>query len=170
MIYDYEEKEGYVSLWIGNCKDYSVLDDYLSTVYLDDEYEGEEPSEEWKSVEGTCIFFPENQDRSCEEELRKSFNYEFYNLFEYDFGLTFDEDFRDAAVRDKETNDLEELFSGFSFYDTFIDEAKTLMNDKIPKCNAALALYDFKYEGGISKMERENVSLYFLGYVRFSKC
>lgn len=63
MIYDYEEKEGYVSLWIGNCKDYSVLDDYLSTVYLDDEYEGEEPSEEWKSVEGTCIFFPENQDR-----------------------------------------------------------------------------------------------------------
>lgn len=37
MIYDYEDQEGYVSIWIGNCKDYDVLDQYLSTVYLDDE-------------------------------------------------------------------------------------------------------------------------------------
>ena len=170
MIYDYDWKKGYISLWIGRCRDYSVLDDYLSTVYLDEDYiEGEEPGEEWKRIEGTCIFFPENQDRPCEEELRKSFNYEFYNLFEYDFGLSFDEDFREAAVRDKESNDLEELFRGFSFYDTFIDEAKALMNDRIPKCNAAVALYDFRYDGGILRIERENISLYFLGYVRFSE-
>lgn len=169
MIYDYDGKEGFISLWIGKCKDYKVLDDYLSTVYLDEEYEGDEPGEEWKSIEGICIFFPENQDRPCEEELRKSFNYEFYCLFEYDFGLSFDEDFREASVRDNNTNDLEVLFKGFSYYDTFIDEAKALVNDKIPKCNAAVALYDFKYDGGISKVEREDISLYFLGYVKYNK-
>lgn len=37
MIYDYDDQEGYVSIWIGNCTDYSVLEEYISTVYLDEE-------------------------------------------------------------------------------------------------------------------------------------
>lgn len=36
MIYDYEEQEGWVSVWVGNCTGYSALDRYLSTVYLED--------------------------------------------------------------------------------------------------------------------------------------
>ena len=75
MIYDYGNKEGYVSLWIGRCKDYGVLDNYLSTVYLDedsDDIEEAKQSEVWKK-----LFIADNQNRACEEELKDYFNYEF---------------------------------------------------------------------------------------------
>ena len=46
MIYDYDNQDGYVSVWVGRCKDYDTLDEYLSTVYLEDDYEdGTEPGE-----------------------------------------------------------------------------------------------------------------------------
>ena len=163
MIYDYEDQEGYVSLWVGNCRDYDAVDQYLSTIYIDDDYEeGTEPNEIWKE-----LLLPANQTRECEEELIEKFNYEEFNQFEYDFGLTFDEDFREAEVRDDVTDDLSKLFEGFSCQDTFIEEAKSLMSDQIPKCNTAVALYNFKYSGGITEAEHEDVHLYFVGYVKY---
>ncbi|MCM1327025.1 MAG: hypothetical protein NC243_10335 [Lachnoclostridium sp.] len=52
MIYDYEEKEGFVSLWVGKCKDYDTIDEYLSTIYLEDDFDGDvekaEQNEVWK--------------------------------------------------------------------------------------------------------------------------
>lgn len=54
MIYDYEEQEGYVSLWIGTCENYNVIDEYLSTIYLDDDFDGDiekaERSDVWKNL------------------------------------------------------------------------------------------------------------------------
>ena len=51
MIYDYDNQDGYVSVWVGRCKDYDTLDEYLSTVYLEDDYEdGTEPGEIWKEL------------------------------------------------------------------------------------------------------------------------
>jgi len=161
MIYDYRDKEGYVSLWIGKCSNYSVLDHYLSTVYMD---ENVEPYKELRN-----IFIPANKGRPCEEELKNAFSNEYYNQFEYDFGLSFDKDFCDAHVLDNYTSNLEELFDGFSYCDTFIDEAKTLSNTQLPECNTAFALYDFKYCGDILESKHENVSMYFLGYVKYSK-
>lgn len=109
MIYDYAEKEGYVSLWIGKCKDYSMIDEYLSTIYFDEDFDGDvekaEQKEIWKKR-----FLPANRHRACEEEIKESFNYEFFNQFEYDFGLTFDEDFREARVLTCDTRDLAKLF------------------------------------------------------------
>ena len=42
------------------------------------------------------MFLPENAGRPFEEELRDCFNGEGYNQFGYDFGLVFDEDFRET--------------------------------------------------------------------------
>lgn len=166
MIYDYEEKEGYVSLWIGKCKDYSAIDDYLSTKDFDDDFDGDiekaESNEIWKK-----LFIPANRDRPFEEELKELFNYEFFNQFEYDFGLSFDEDFREAEVLDGDTKNLEKLFSGFSYCDSFLDKVIKMKNSHLPECNTAVALYDFKYDGSILKAEHENFQLYFLGYCKY---
>lgn len=167
MIYDYAEKEGYVSLWIGKCKDYSMIDEYLSTIYFDEDFDGDvekaEQKEIWKKR-----FLPANRHRACEEEIKESFNYELFNQFEYDFGLTFDEDFREARVLTCDTRDLAKLFNGFSFCDSFLEQIKKLQVNHLPECNTAIALYDFKYEGGILEAEHKNIQLYFLGYFKYN--
>lgn len=165
MIYDYEDQEGYVSIWIGNCKDYDVLDQYLSTVYLDDEEDFDDGLHPPRRLEK--VFLPSNKDRPCEEEIRDSFNNEWYNQFEYDFGLVFDEDFREANVCEGTPGSMEELLEGFSYSNSFMEEAKTLKNVHLPECNAALVLYNFKYTGGILEAEHEGVHLYFLGYAKY---
>lgn len=166
MIYDYEEKKGYVSLWVGQCKNDNIIDEYLSTIYFDEDFDGDmekaEQSEIWKKR-----FIPANRSRACEEELKEYFNYEYFNQFEYDFGLSFDEDFREAKVLDCNTKDLGELFDGFSDCDLFLDQVKELENCHFPECNTAVALYDFKYDGGITKVKHGNIQLYFLGYFRY---
>lgn len=159
MIFDYRDEDGYVSLWVGRCNNYDVLNNYLSTVYIDEDIE---PHDVLKN-----IFISINKDRACEEELKNAFD-EYYNQFEYDFGLSFDEDLRDGHVLEHFTDDLEVLFSGFSYYDTFIDEAKTL-HKQFSKCNAAVALYDLKYCGDILESKHKDISLCFLGYVKYKK-
>lgn len=167
MIYDYEDQEGYVSLWIGQCSNYQVIDEYLSTVYLEGSFDGDiekaEQNEFWKKR-----FLPENRSRACEEELKDHFHYETFNQFEYDFGLTFDEDFREANVLDSCTGDLEKLFGDFSESSSFLDAAKAIV-PRLPECNTAVALYDFKYEGGIAKASHENITLFFAGYFPYDK-
>lgn len=161
MIYDYADREGWVSIWVGNCDSYDALDRYLSTVYLE-EWENWEPHPK-ALAELEKIFLPENRDRPCEEELREMFNGEMYNRFEYDFGLSFDEDFREAEVFDAATRDLWALLEPFSNSGDFLPEVKKLDTSQLPDCNAAVLLYDFRYTGGIPKAEHEGVSLRFLG-------
>lgn len=159
MIYDYRDADGYVSLWVGKCDNYDILNNYLSTVYLDEEDESNDVLKK--------VFISSNKDRDCEEELKNAFD-EYYNQFEYDFGLSFDEDLRDSRVLDQCIDDLEVLFDGFSYYDTFIDEAK-MVHKPFSKCNAAVALYDFKYSGNILESKHKDISLYFLGDVKYRK-
>ena len=167
MIYDYGEKEGYVSLWIGKCDNYSQIDEYLSTVYFDEDFDGDieraKQSEVWKS-----LLLPANRHRACEEELKDMFNYEHFNQFEYDFGLSFDEDFREACVLDCDTTDLGRLFDGFSYCDSFLGQVKGLTGGRFPACNTAVALYNFQYDGGILEAEHEKIRLYFLGSFPYS--
>ncbi|MCI9529983.1 MAG: hypothetical protein HFF16_09845, partial [Angelakisella sp.] len=51
MIYDYQDQEGWVSVWVGSCTDGRALEQYLSTVYLEDEEDIE------------AYFLPENRER-----------------------------------------------------------------------------------------------------------
>ena len=114
-----------------------MIDEYLSTIYFDEDFDGDvekaEQKEIWKER-----FLPANRHRDCEAEIKESFNYEFFNQFEYDFGLTFDEDFREAHVLACETRNLEQLFDGFSYCDSFLEQIKNLQAEDIPACNAAI--------------------------------
>ena len=154
MIYDYQDQEGWVSVWVGSCTDGQALEQYLSTVYLED---GED-------IE--AYFLPENRERPCEEELRECFNGEFFNRFEYDFGLTFDEDFREAEVFPAATRDMAELLDPFSDSIGFLPAVKALspaVLNALPACNTALVLYGFRYDGSITEAARDGVRLRFLG-------
>ena len=154
MIYDYQDQEGWVSVWVGSCTDGQALEQYLSTVYLEDEEDIE------------AYFLPENRERPCEEELRECFNGEFFNRFEYDFGLTFDEDFREAEVFPAATRDMAELLDPFSDSIGFLPAVKALspaVLNALPACNTALILYGFQYDGSITEAARDGVRLRFLG-------
>lgn len=48
----------------------------------------------------------------------------------------------------------------------YYDEAKTLYK-QFSKCNAAVALYDYKYCGDILESKYKEISLCFLGYVKY---
>lgn len=160
MISSYEGEEGYVSLWVGTCSDFSVLDQYLTE--KDEDFDEEENG-----------FLPANQNRACEEELKEYFSYAPFNQFEYDFGLTFDDDFREAGVFECGTRDIKKLLEGFSNLSDLdvsrleIGEGQPSVLDELPECNAVVALYEFKYQGGISKVEHQGLTLYFLGYVAY---
>lgn len=85
-----DEQNGYVSIWAGNFTSEEQLHTYLATVY-----QGEDETDEAFSQKLAKLFLPENQHRTCEGEFKALYD-EFYNQFEYDFGLTFDEDFCEA--------------------------------------------------------------------------
>lgn len=160
MIYDYQDQEGWVSVWAGTFPDYQTLDRYLSDVYLE-EWENFQPHP--KALEALeKVFLPENRDRPFEEELRDCFNGESYNQFCYDFGLVFDEDFREAQVLPRPTKDLEELIP-FSESSGYVPLIRERYGDTLPPCNAAVALYDFRYTGAVEEARHDGIWLRFLG-------
>ena len=138
MIYDYQDQEGWVSVWVGSCGRWAALDEYLSDVYLE-EWENCRPHP--KALEALeKVFLPENRDRPFEEELRDCFNGEGYNQFGYDFGLVFDEDFREAEVLDTPTKDLEKLITVFKLELPKEDEIRTII-EEFAKANDQPAVY-----------------------------
>ena len=89
--------------------------------------------------------------------------------FAEDFQFYFDDDFREADVADEASGDIEELLEGFSAYDTFIDEAKASFGNPLAQLyNAAVLLYDFKYDGDILDIRHEGLSLDFIGSFKFN--
>ena len=154
MIYDYEDNEGWVSVWVGNFPDYKALDDYLSTQYFDS-------SRAEEALAG--LFLPENRDRPFEKELRELFEGGTFCQFEYDFGLTFDEDFREAEVFDAPTRELTKLLELFSNSGDFLPEAAKLDTGSLPEYNAAVLLYNLRYTGGVEEADHNGAGLRFLG-------
>jgi len=160
-IYSYRGREYCVSIWLGKCGTFEELDDYLSTVYIDEENLDDEGLE--KFFDGLGLFLESNKNRPCEEELRNCF-YDFYNQFEYDFGLAFDGDFREANVLEAFSDDIYTLLNMFSSYGTFIENVAASVGNPLPQAyNAAVILYDFKYDGRIKSIAHENVKLDFIG-------
>ena len=89
--------------------------------------------------------------------------------FAEDFQLRFDEDCREADVADEASGDIEELLEGFSAYDAFIDEAKASLGNPLTRLyNAAVLLYDFKYDGDSVDIQHEGLSLDFIGSFKFN--
>ena len=75
------EREDYAALWVGSFASNDQLYEYLDTHYDD------EPGFRQGLKK---LFVPQNARRPFEGDLRTFFQ-DFYNQFEYDFGVSFDE-------------------------------------------------------------------------------
>ena len=158
--------EGAVSLWAGQCEDQSTLFDYLSTVYTASD-PAEEPGEVERQEPWCSWYRPENRNRPCEAALKDFFRYERFNRFAYDFGMIFNEDCCESWLLQKPTEDPEKLFRSFSCGDLLTAQLKQVGVSPDRPWNAAVALYDFSYEGGIPSAEHGGIRLQFLGVFRY---
>ena len=163
MIHDYcKEKCGMVSLWFGNFQSQSQLDGYLSTVYQQDDEEDALFQEKLNA-----LFILENKNRPCENELR-SFYDEFYNQFEYDFGMTFNCDFLEAVFFQNPMDDISAMLKGASYCDTFTDSYSRLLCEKLKKqYNALILIYDCHYIGSTTCATHQGYEIEFMGSVPF---
>ena len=150
------EKEDYVSLWLGNFTSSETLDEYLDTKYSD---------EKGFQKHLKDLFTPENADRPFEQDLKQFFN-EFYNVFEYDFGLVSDDDFIEAEVFPEASDRIGSLLLPFSFSEQIIPlfEEKLGLTVEQPY-NTVILLFNLAYEGQVTFAERKGVSVKFMGNV-----
>ncbi|MGG2074030.1 immunity 22 family protein [Lysinibacillus irui] len=156
------ENEGYVSIWAGNFTNEEQLATYLNTVY-----QGEEETDEAFSQKLKQLFLAKNEHRPCEEAFKALYD-EFYNQFEYDFGLTFDEDFCETLFDEVSSNQLGQLIRDeFSYAQQFKHQLIEKIRKELPKAyNTVVLLYDVKYEGQIQHMHHEVFHLDFIGSIK----
>lgn len=89
---------------------------------------------------------------------------EYFNRFEYDFGVTFDEDFQVSGNSDEPTDKLEILFKDWK--ELVEPMKKFLGKDKFDKkYNCFFAIPSCKYSRVIKKVSTEWGELEFLGNV-----
>lgn len=157
----YEENSGYVSIWAGRLKNKEQLNNYLATVYQREDEADEEFSKKLEQ-----LFLPENQNRACEVELKELYD-EFYNQFEYDFGFTFDEDFREALYYESFSTKLDQLLhDDFSYSEQFKGEFISKVGNELSKpYNTIILLYDVNYDGQISTVTHDTIHIDFLGTI-----
>lgn len=159
------EKDGYVSIWAGNFTNEEQLANYLDTVY-----QGEEETDEAFSQKLKQLFLVENEHRPCEEAFKALYD-EFYNQFEYDFGLIFDEDFCEALFDEVSSNQLEKLIrDDFSYAQQFKHQLIEKIGDELPKAyNTMILLYDVKYGGLIQHIHHKTFHLDFIGSIKMQE-
>jgi len=165
-MYDYcEEGCGFVSLWLGNFKNENQLDDYLDTVYQD--FDNETDSEFQQRL--NKLFLPENANRPCEQSFKELFD-EFYNQFEYDFGITHDEDFRERSYLDTSSSSISVLIGEHSYAETFIHYFVDLFKESLDKkYNTVILIYDCHYDGYVKQIHHDQFDVEFFGSVPFEK-
>ena len=150
------EKEDYVSLWLGNFDSSETLDEYLDTKYSDEKGFAKHLKD---------LFVPENANRPFEEDLKGFFD-EFYNVFEYDFGLVSDDDFVEAEVFPQASDRVGTLLLPFSFSDQLIplfEEKLGLTVDK--PYNTVILLFNLAYQGQVKEAARKGLEVKFMGNV-----
>lgn len=150
------EKEDYVSLWLGNFESSEALDEYLDTKYADERGFAKHLKD---------LFVPENADRPFEEDLKQFFD-EYYNVFEYDFGLVSDDDFVEAEVFPQASDRIGTLLMPFSFSDQLIplfEEKLGLAVDQ--PYNTVILLFNLAYQGQVTEASRKGLHIKFMGNV-----
>ncbi|MGE7944072.1 immunity 22 family protein [Lysinibacillus xylanilyticus] len=164
MIYDYsEENSEYVLIWVGHFKNDEQLNHYLAMVYQREDETDEEFSQKLEQ-----LFLPENQHRACEVEFKELYD-EFYNQFEYDFGLTFDEDFCEAVCYESSSINLHQLINDdFSYSEQFKERFISMVGNELSTAyNTIILLYGVDYDGQISTVNHGTCQIDFIGKIDF---
>ncbi|MBR5486330.1 MAG: immunity 22 family protein [Oscillospiraceae bacterium] len=152
----YCEKENYVAMWVGNFESSEILDEYMDTKFSDERGFAKHLKD---------LFVPENANRPFENDLKQFFD-EFYNVFEYDFGVVSDDDFIEAEVFPQKSNRIGTLLLPFSFSEQIIplfEEKFGLTLDE--EYNTVILLYNLEYHGQVTQAEHDGLSVKFVGNV-----
>ncbi|MEG2039209.1 MAG: immunity 22 family protein [Oscillospiraceae bacterium] len=148
------EREDCVALWLGNFESADALDEYIDTKYQDEKGFAKHLKD---------LFKPENENRPFENDLKQFFS-DFYNVFEYDFGLVSDDDFIEAEVFPQATDKFGVLLSPFSFSEQTIplfEEQFGLTADK--PYNTVIMLFNLEYHGQVTAVDHGNLQVKFIG-------
>jgi hypothetical protein len=161
-----ERKAGYLAFWAGNFKDIEDFYKYIQSFYCIFEGEEDEYNPEYNFLEKDFnkelekIF---SVEKEWKEEFEEMFE-EAFNRFEYDFGVTFDEDFQVCGNSEEPTDELEVLFKD---WEELIEPVKKFLGkDKFDKkYNCFFGIPSCKYCGIIPKISNEWGEIEFLGNV-----
>ena len=110
-----ERKAGYLGFWVGNFENVEDFYKYIQSFYciFEEDEEEEEYNPEYNFLEKDFnkelekIF---SVDKKWKKDFQEMFE-EYFNRFEYDFGVTFDEDFQICGNSEEPTDKLEVLFN-----------------------------------------------------------
>ncbi len=79
----------------------------------------------------------------------------------------FDEDFIEAMFYKESRNTFKDLLIGCSYEDIVIPAFEEVCNNIAGNYNAILLIYNYQYDGAVSISENNNISLKFVGSVKY---
>lgn len=162
-----ERLPGFMSVWFGNFANEDAYWHYLEDIYCVEDEEQHDPRYNMMEPDFeralAVLFEPENAGRPFEADLRKIFDLRF-NCFEYDFGVTFDQDFQVGGFCAEVTTDLGALLG--EWQDLAEALAPLLQNGALPKpCNCFFAIPSCRYNGYVQSAGGPGYTLDFMGVV-----
>lgn len=162
-----ERVAGFMSVWFGNFTNEDAYWHYLEDIFCVDNPEQYNP--QYNMLEADFeqalaeLFKPENAGRPFEDKLREMFDVCF-NRFEYDFGVTFDQDFQVGGFCGEPTTDLGVLLG--EWQDLAEPFTALLVDGALPKpCNCFFAIPGCRYNGYVPSAKSADYALDFAGVV-----
>lgn len=161
--------KGIMSIWFGNFPDEASYWKYFETFYcvhdetvFDAEYNMLE-----KEFNQTLerVFIKENEDRPFEQDFRTFFkDLEMFNYFEYDFGVTFDQDFQIGGFCQKKSTSWETVLGEWA--DDLTGPLRKRFGDTLSKgYNCFFAIPSCRYSGVVSSVKAQDYEVDFLGVI-----
>ena len=161
-----ERIAGFMSVWFGLFPDAEAYWHYFEDIFCVEDpvqynprYNLMLPDYE-KAL--AALFKPENVGRAFENDLKELFD-GCFNRFEYDFGVTFDQDFQVGGFCGEVTADLTTILGEWGD----LAEALTPLTGKtlLKPYNCFFAIPSCRYNGIVPSVNAEDYALDFLGIV-----
>lgn len=160
-----ERVPGYMSVWFGLFTDAEAYWHYWEDIFRVEDPTQYNPRYNLMAPDFDAalkaLFKPENAARPFEAELKDLFEVCF-NRFEYDFGVTFDQDFQVGGFCEEVTTDLSKLLGEWA--DDFTEPFTPLTGRTLLKpYNCFFAIPSCRYNGIITSVNAPEYTLDFLG-------
>lgn len=164
-----ERKKGHLSVWFGNFATQEQCFYYFEDIFC--VFDESQHNPEYNLLEEDFdkarkdLFQEKNKMRPFEEQLEDLFE-EVFNRFEYDFGVTFDQDFQIINYCGKPSSDFAAVLGEWA-NDSLLNALKEEIGESLPKAyNCFFAIPSCIYNGYTKGVTTEQYSLDFLGVIR----
>lgn len=167
-----ERKAGNLSIWFGCFPCREDFYRYIRTIYCADFEEYEEDDfepicylERQKFEDALeMVFRPEYESRPEEAYYHKVFDWHF-NRFQYDFGVTFDEDFCIVGSCEYPTCDVSEILDEWQSELKLVKKLFPEGKSETPY-NCFIAIPSFRYLGAVKRIELEDGVVEYIGCIQ----